>query len=165
MARKADLRAAGCSLEDPQAQSRTPDLQWISQQVSKFARRCITAVRIRQQRIRGFTSVGTAAIVRFARPICYQDFPTRVSASGAAIRDPYSRPFGPFGLKNMGTDPVIAQRSSTLPDAAAIPGSVPTFFKAFSGTTESRPGRRSTRGGSGCEFQKTARPQVSSDDK
>jgi NADP-dependent aldehyde dehydrogenase len=23
-----------------------------------------------------FTSVGTAAIVRFARPICYQDFPT-----------------------------------------------------------------------------------------
>jgi 2,5-dioxopentanoate dehydrogenase len=32
-----------------------------------------------------FTSVGTAAILRFARPVCFQDFPP--SALPAELRD------------------------------------------------------------------------------
>jgi alpha-ketoglutaric semialdehyde dehydrogenase len=35
-----------------------------------------------------YTSVGTAALLRFARPVCYQNFPEHPAAGGAAKRQP-----------------------------------------------------------------------------
>ena len=72
--------------------------------------------------------------------------------------------FHSIWTEEYGDRPRNRSRSSYLKNAAAIPGSVPTFFIHF-GRHESRPGRRSTRGGVRLRISKTARPQVSSDDK